>query len=74
MKQREVEAALEQKVRYEIPSDRAVPLSVNRGQPAVIAEAGSDFAKAVVQMAKTVADGEQKKQPSRKFLPSLAKA
>ncbi|MDX6485974.1 MAG: pilus assembly protein CpaE, partial [Gaiellaceae bacterium] len=35
MKQREVEAALEQKVRYEIPSDRAVPISVNKGAPAV---------------------------------------
>jgi len=74
MKQREVEAALEQKVRYEIPSDRAVPLSVNKGQPAVIAEAGSDFAKALNAMAKSVSSEGAKKQPSRKFLPSLARA
>jgi pilus assembly protein CpaE len=74
MKQREVEAALEQKVRYEIPSDRAVPLSVNRGQPAVLSEAGSDFAKALNAMAKGVSSEAAKKQPSRKFLPSLARA
>src|SRR4029077_11191789 len=47
MKQREVEAALEQKVRYEVPSDRAVPLTVNRGAAAVLSEPGSDFAKAL---------------------------
>ena len=38
MKQREVEEALEVKVRYELPSDRAVPIAVNRGKPAVLAE------------------------------------
>jgi pilus assembly protein CpaE len=54
MKQREVEAALEQKVRYEVPSDRAVPLSVNRGAAAVLSEPGSDFAKALEAMAKGV--------------------
>ena len=33
------------KVRYEVPSDRAVPLSVNKGAPAVLSEPGSDFAR-----------------------------
>jgi pilus assembly protein CpaE len=74
MKQREVEAALEQKVRYEVPSDRAVPLSVNRGQPAVLSEAGSDFAKALNAMAKGVMQEGEQKQSSRRFLPSLARA
>jgi pilus assembly protein CpaE len=74
MKQREVEAALEQKVRYEVPSDRAVPLSVNRGQPAVISETGSDFAKAINAMAKGVMQDGEQKQTSRRFLPSLARA
>jgi pilus assembly protein CpaE len=74
MKQREVEAALEQKVQYEVPSDRAVPLSVNRGQPAVTAEAGSDFAKALNAMAKGVLSDGVKKQSSRRLLPSLARA
>ena len=35
MKKGEVEAALEAKIRFEVPSDRAVPLAVNRGEPAV---------------------------------------
>jgi pilus assembly protein CpaE len=74
MKQREVEAALEQKVQYEVPSDRAVPLSVNKGQPAVTAEAGSDFAKAVSAMAKGVLSDGVKTQSSRRLLPSLARA
>ena len=74
MKQREVEAALEQKVRYEVPSDRAVPLSVNRGQPAVLSEAGSDFAKALNAMAKGVMQEGEQKQSSRHFLPSLSMA
>ena len=38
MKQSEVEDALETKVRFELPSDRAVPLAVNRGKPAVLAD------------------------------------
>ena len=40
LKQREVEGALEQKVRHELPLDRAVPLAVNRGTPVVLADAG----------------------------------
>ena len=54
MKPGEVEGALEVKVRFEIPSDRAVPLSVNRGNPAVLAEAKGDFARAIRTMAKTL--------------------
>jgi pilus assembly protein CpaE len=54
MKQKEVESALEQTVRYEVPSDRAVPLAVNRGNPVVLSDSGSDFAKAVRTMAKSV--------------------
>jgi pilus assembly protein CpaE len=73
MKQREVEAALEQKVRYEVPSDRAVPLSVNKGVPAVLSEAGSDFAKAVNGIAKGVFPTEQPKR-SWKLKPSFARS
>jgi pilus assembly protein CpaE len=73
MKQREVEAALEQKVRYEIPSDRAVPLAVNRGAPAVVSDAGSDFARAVTAMAKGIFPSEQAKR-GFKLRPSLARA
>jgi pilus assembly protein CpaE len=62
MKQREVEAALEQKVRYEIPSDRVVPITVNKGMPAVLAEPGSDFSRAIVAMAKGVFPTEETKR------------
>jgi pilus assembly protein CpaE len=52
MKKSEVEQALGVKVDFEVPSDRAVPLAVNRGVPAVVADAGSDFARGVRAMSK----------------------
>ncbi len=73
MKQREVEAALEQKVSYEVPSDRAVPLSVNKGVPAVLGDAGSDFARAVNGIAKGVFPTTQPKR-GWKLKPSFARA
>jgi MinD-like ATPase involved in chromosome partitioning or flagellar assembly len=73
MKQREVEAALEHKVRYEVPSDRAVPITVNKGVPAVVAESGSDFARAINAMAKGVFPTEEQKRGVR-FRPSFARA
>jgi pilus assembly protein CpaE len=73
MKQREVEAALERKVRYEIPFDRAVPLTVNRGTAAVASEPGSDFAKAIEAMAKGVFPVEETKRGLR-LRPSFARA
>src|SRR5581483_5186505 len=74
MKQREVEAALEQKVRYEIPSDRDVPLTVNKGTPAVIAEPGCDFSRAINAMAKGVFPTEEAKRSGLRLRPSFAKA
>jgi pilus assembly protein CpaE len=74
MKQREVEAALEQKVRYEIPSDRAVPLSINKGAPAVLAEPGSDFARSIEAMAKGVFPTEETKRRGLRLRPNVAKA
>jgi pilus assembly protein CpaE len=67
MKPGEVEGALEVKVRFEIPSDRAVPLSVNRGNPAVLAEAKGDFARAIRTMAKTLAPAEAEKADKRRW-------
>ena len=58
MKRGEVEAALEQRVRYEIPSDRAVPLAVNRGNPAVVSDPKADFSRAVREMAKSLQPAE----------------
>src|SRR5215203_6504769 len=75
MKRGEVEAALEQRVRYEIPSDRAVPLAVNRGNPAVASDPKADFSRAVREMAKSLqpaepANGRKKSWRSK----SMAKA
>ncbi|MEP6978260.1 MAG: AAA family ATPase [Thermoleophilia bacterium] len=69
MKQKEVESALEQRVRFQVPSDRAVPLAVNRGNPCVLAEAGADFSKAVREMAKIIATPQQEDAgKKRRFL------
>jgi pilus assembly protein CpaE len=54
MKRGEVEAALEAKVRFEVPSDRAVPLAVNRSNPAVLSDPKSDFSRALREMAKAL--------------------
>ena len=54
LSKREVEAALEVTISHEIPSERIVPVSVNRGIPAVLSEPGSDYAKSVLQLAKSV--------------------
>ncbi|HEV2712020.1 MAG TPA: AAA family ATPase [Gaiellaceae bacterium] len=58
MKRGEVEAALEQRVRYEVPSDRAVPLAVNRGNPAVASDPKADFSRALREMAKSLQPAE----------------
>jgi pilus assembly protein CpaE len=58
MKPGEVEGALEFKVRFEIPSDRAVPIAVNRGNPAVLANAKADFSRAAREMARGVVPAE----------------
>jgi pilus assembly protein CpaE len=69
MKQSEVETALERKVRFEVPSDRAVPTSVNRGMPVVLADSGAEFAHGIKKMAKVVAnpEPEQKLRKRRLF-------
>jgi pilus assembly protein CpaE len=75
MSKKEVEGALGVKITHEVPSDRAVPLAVNRGNPVILADGGSDFSSAVKKMAKAlVAQPEQAKKAKRGFLPSLAKA
>ena len=65
MKRNEVEGALEVKVRFEVPSDRAVPIAVNRGNPAVLAEPGADFSKAIREMAKGLQPAEVAKSQKR---------
>ena len=72
MKQNEVESALGVKIAFEMPSDRAVPLAVNRGTPAVLAEAGCDFSRAIRSMAKGLLEPEQEKK--RRLFGALARA
>jgi pilus assembly protein CpaE len=52
---REVEAGLKVKIGCELPTDRAVQVCVNRGEPVVLAEPRSDFSKAIADLAKQLA-------------------
>jgi pilus assembly protein CpaE len=74
MKPKEVESALEIPVRFEVPSDRAVPLAVNRGAPAVLADGKADFSRAVRDMAKALVTAQAAAKERRKFLAALARA
>jgi pilus assembly protein CpaE len=68
MKKGEVEAALETKIRFEVPSDRVVPLAVNRSNPAVLSDPKSDFGRAVREMAKTLLPAKAAENGKRRFL------
>ena len=73
MKPNEVEGALGMKVRFEVPSDRAVPLAVNRGNPVVLAEEGADVSKAIKAMAKELFPAVKEEGKKRRLLPTLAR-
>jgi len=68
MKKGEVEAALEAKVRFEVPSDRVVPLAVNRSNPAVLSDPKSDFGRALREMSKALLPVASKNGKNRRFL------
>ena len=74
MKPKEVESALERTVDFEIPSDRIVPLAVNRGNPAVLAEPKAEFSKAVRAMAKELVAAQAVAKQKKKFMATLARA
>ncbi|HEX6491772.1 MAG TPA: AAA family ATPase [Gaiellaceae bacterium] len=74
MQRKEVESALELGVRHEVPSDRAVPLAVNRGNPAVLADGKSDFSRAVRELAKSLVTAQTVAKERKKFLAALARA
>jgi pilus assembly protein CpaE len=73
MKPGEVEGALGMKVRFELPSDRAVPLSVNRGNPVILAESGADVSRAIKAMAKDLCPAAKDESKKRRFIPALAR-
>jgi pilus assembly protein CpaE len=76
IKRSEVEETLRTKVDFELPSDRAVPMAVNRGKPVILAEAGADFSKAIRGLSDTIerpgprAKSQKKAKESRKSLLS----
>jgi len=74
MKPKEVEAALERKINFEVPSDRIVPLAVNRGNPAVVAEPKAEFSKAIRAMAKELVAAQAVAKEKKKFMATLARA
>jgi pilus assembly protein CpaE len=59
LSKREVESALKVTIDAEVPSDRAVPICVNQGNPAVLAQPSSDFSKALVALARTLVPNEK---------------
>jgi Flp pilus assembly CpaE family ATPase len=69
---REVETALKVPIDAELPSDRAIPISVNQGSPVMLTDPGCDFAKALSTLAKTLNPVE--KAPRRKRRLSLARS
>jgi pilus assembly protein CpaE len=73
LKPREVEAALGVKIGAAVPSERTVPLAVNRGNPAVLSDPGCDFSRAVGALGSTLFPTPGHKS-SRRMLPSLARA
>ena len=75
MSKKEVESALDMKIAYEMPSDRAVPVCVNRGNPAVLGDASSEFAGAVKRLAQGLATHTPAAaKKAKKGLFSLSKA
>src|SRR6478752_2635782 len=74
MQRKEVESALEMGVRHEVPSDRAVPVSVNKGNPAVLADGKCDFSRAVRELAKSLVTAQAVAKERKKFLAALARA
>jgi pilus assembly protein CpaE len=72
LKPREVEAALGVKMGAEVPSERAVPLAVNRGNPAVLADPGCDFSRAIRTLASTLFPVPKKKRA--RVFAALARA
>ncbi len=72
LKPKEVEAALKTRMHFELPSERTVPLTVNRGNPAVLSEPSCDFSHAVKKLAGSLQPVGQ--APKKRLLGALARA
>ncbi len=66
LKRSEVEDTLRTKVHVELPSDRAVPMAVNRGKPVALAEPGCEFSKAIRELADSIAGVKGSKTKTKK--------
>jgi pilus assembly protein CpaE len=67
MKANEVEQALGMKLRHKVPSDRAVPLSVNQGKPVVLTDPKGDFARSIEALGKAVLPSPLEREKRRLF-------
>ena len=66
---RDIEEALETEIAYELPDDAAVPEALNRAMPAVLADSGGRFARAVAAMGtELVGEAVTPVQPQRRSL------
>jgi pilus assembly protein CpaE len=74
LSKKEIEAALKVTIANEIPSERCVPIAVNRGNPAVLAEPGSDYTKAIRELAKAVVRKDAPAQKGKRRSFSLARS
>jgi pilus assembly protein CpaE len=66
LKRSEVEETLRTKVHVELPSDRAVPMAVNRGRPVALAEPGAEFSKAIRDLSDMVAQRSSNPKAQKK--------
>ena len=57
-----------------MPSDRIVPLAVNRGNPAVLSDAKAEFSRAVRAMAKELVAAQAVAKQKKSFMATLARA
>jgi pilus assembly protein CpaE len=74
MKPSEVEAALGMKLSHQVPSDRAVPVGVNRGKPVVLTDDSIEFSRALRALAKSVVPRPPAPQQKKRLFRALAKA
>jgi pilus assembly protein CpaE len=75
LKRKEIEAALDFPIRFEMPHEPNVPNGVNKGTPAV-AESGSDYAKAIRELGRGVfiTNTATSRNGRRRWLPTLTKS
>ncbi|MGN6380109.1 MAG: AAA family ATPase, partial [Gaiellales bacterium] len=54
LEDRDVERTLRREITYTLPSDKAIPISVNRGQPVILDNPRSRVARSLSDMARSL--------------------